>query len=333
MAEESVIHITMEAISMYQMLDAGQVFSGKKSGTMVGGFDAPTERTPKLRTDYMIAPWLRDVIMWFIHGDEPLYITGPTGCGKTSGLKQIAAMLNYPVYEITGHNRLETPELVGHFALQNGSTVWVDGPLTMAMREGGLFLLNEIDLLDPSTATGLNSVLDGSPLCIADTAEVVPPAAGFRFVGTANTNGSGDDAGVYVGTLRQNAAFQNRFLHIEADYLPPQAENVLLRNAAPNLPDSVYEIMQRMTATVRSILTGKEIEDSALAGFGGANLQVPISTRALLRWAYWTEKLEPMKRNGVNVLEKALDMSIANSCDSVSKNTLHELLQRIAGDA
>lgn len=317
---------------MYQMLDAGQVFSGKKSGTMVGGFGAPCERTPALKSNYMTPPWLRDVIMWFIYGDEPLYITGPTGCGKTSGVKQIAAMLNYPVFEITGHNRLETPELVGHFALQNGSTVWVDGPLTMAMRQGGLFLLNEIDLLDPSTATGLNSVLDGSPLCIADTAEVVQPAAGFRFVGTANTNGSGDDAGVYVGTLRQNAAFQNRFLHIEADYLSPEAEAVLLKNVAPNLPDTVHEIMQRLTTAVRGMLTGKEIPDSALASFGGANIQVPISTRTLLRWAYWTEKLEPMKKSGMNVLEKALDMSIANSCDSVSRNTLHELLQRLAGE-
>lgn len=315
---------------MYQMLDAGQVFSGKKTGTLVGGFDSPSERTPKLRPNYMTPPWLRDVILWFIHGDEPLYISGPTGCGKTSGVKQVAAMLNYPVFEITGHNRLETPELVGHFALRNGSTVWVDGPLTMAMRSGGLFLLNEIDLVDPSTAAGLNSVLDGSPLCIAETAEVVSPAQGFRFVGTANTNGAGDDAGVYVGALRQNAAFQNRFLHVEADYLDSEAERLLLKNAAPNIPDSVLDVMQLMTATVRSILTGKEIADSALAEFGGANLQVPISTRALLRWAYWTEKLEPLKRAGVNVLEKALDMSVANSCDSVSKNVLHELLQRLA---
>lgn len=316
---------------MYIKLDAGQVFSGKKTGTMVGGFDAPCERTPALKPNYMMSPWLRDVILWFIYGDEPLYITGPTGCGKTSGVKQIAAMLNYPVYEITGHSRLETPELVGHFALQNGSTVWVDGPLTMALRTGGLFLLNEIDLLDPSTATGLNSVLDGSPLCIADTAEVVKPADGFRFVGTANTNGSGDDADVYVGTLRQNAAFQNRFLHIEADYLSEQAEAMLLQTVAPGLPSDVCGIMQRMTKAVRGILTGKGIEDEQLDAFNGASLQVPISTRALLRWAYWTEKLEPRKKAGVNVLEKALDMSIANACDSVSKNTLHELLQRIAG--
>lgn len=318
---------------MYTNLDAGQVFSGRKSGTVVGGFDKPSERTPALRPDYVISTWLRDVVMWFIHGDEPLYITGPSGCGKTTGVKQIAARLNYPVFEITGHGRLETPELVGHFALRDGATVWVDGPLTLAMRRGGLFLLNEVDLLDPSTAAGLNSVLDGSPLCIADTAEVVPPAPGFRFVATANTNGSGDDAGLYVGTLRQNAAFQNRFLHIEADYLDEGAEGVLIRNAAPGLPDEIVKIMQRFAGSVRDIVTGREIKDSALSGFAGMNLSVPVSTRVLLRWAYWTEKMEPMKKSGVNVLEKALDMSVANSCDSATKNTLHELLQRLAGEA
>lgn len=319
--------------AVYTKLDAGQVFSGKRSGVEVGGFDQPSERTPQLMLNYIAPPWMRDVIMWFIHGEgEPLYISGPTGAGKTRGVKQAAAMLNYPVYEITGHNRLETPELVGHFALRNGDTVWVDGPLTLAMRHGGLFLLNEIDLLDPTTATGLNSVLDGSPLCIADTTEVVQPAPGFRFVGTANTNGSGDDSGLYVGTLRQNTAFQNRFLHVEASYLGPEQERVLLKATAPGLPDEVLDQMQRLTRAVRAMLTGEEITDKDLSGFSSDNLQVPISTRSLLRWAYWTEKLAPMRKAGVNVLQKALDMSIANSCDNVSKNILHELLQRLVGD-
>lgn len=316
----------------YTKIDAGQVFSGRPSGVMVGAFDAPCEYTPAARADYMLPAWTRDLILWFIHGSEPLYISGPTGCGKTSGVKHIAAMLNYPVFEITGHNRLETPELVGHFALRDGATVWVDGPLTKAMRMGGLFLLNEIDLLDPSTATGLNSVLDGSPLCIADTAEVVHQAPGFRFVATANTNGSGDEAGLYTGTLRQNAAFQNRFIHIEADYLTVKQEDSLLKRVAPSLPDDVRVGMLRLADAARRMLAGRELEDKAVAGaFGGAMLQVPVSTRALVRWAYWTEKLEPLKKSGVNVLEKALDMSIANACDGASKTTLHELLQRIIG--
>lgn len=220
---------------------------------------------------------------------------------------------------------------MGHFALRDGATVWVDGPLTMAMRSGGLFLLNEIDLLDPSTATGLNSVLDGSPLCIADTAEVVPPAPGFRFVATANTNGSGDNAGLYTGTLRQNVAFQNRFLHVEASYLLPEQEKALLKITAPTLDDQVIEWMQILTGAVRAMVTGEDIPDKELISIAGATLNVPVSTRALLRWAYWTEKLSPLQAQGVNVLGKTLDMAIANSCDLAAKNTLHELLQRVTG--
>lgn len=313
----------------YVMLDAGEVFSGRKSGTPVAGYDAPSERTPCLRPNYLTPAWMRDVILWFVHGDEPLYVTGPTGCGKTSGVKQVAAMLNYPVYEITGHNRLETPELAGHFALRGGDTVWVDGPLTLAMRTGGLFLFNEIDLCEPSTLAGLNTVLDGSPLTIADTAEVVAAAPGFRFVATANTNGGGDDGGLYAGALRQNAAFQNRFLHVMADYLAPDQEKRLIRCAAPSLPDAVVGYMQSLAGAVRQMYAGAEIKDKALADFGGANLQVPIGTRTLLRWAYWAEKYEPLKAAGVNVLEKALDVAVANSCDSVSRSVLHELLQRV----
>ena len=318
---------------MYTKLDAGQVFSGRPSGTPVNGFDTPSDLTPAVNPNYIMPPWLRYVALWFIHGNEPLYITGPTGCGKTSGVKQLAGRLNYPVYEITGHCRLETPELVGHHTIRNGDTVWVDGPLTAAMRAGGLFLLNEIDLLDPSTATGLNSVLDGSPLVIADNgSEVVKPAPGFRFVATANTNGSGDDTDLYVGTLRQNAAFQNRFVHVIADYLPPESEFLLLQTVAPCLPETIKKKMIRFTTAVRAMLTGQDVPDADLAKYEGAGLRVPIGTRTILEWAKWTEKFEPMKNYGFNVIGEALDFVIGNHCDSVSKNTLHELLQRVMGE-
>ena len=72
------------------------------------------------------------------------------------------------------------------------------GPLALAMRHGGLFLLDEFDLLDPSTAAGLNSILDGSPLCIPENGgEIIEPHEMFRFVATANTNGGSDETGLY----------------------------------------------------------------------------------------------------------------------------------------
>lgn len=68
------------------------------------------------------------------------------------------------------------------------------GPLALAMKFGGLFLCNEMDLLEPSTAAGLNGILDGQPLCIPENGgELVVPHPMFRFAATANSNGDSDE--------------------------------------------------------------------------------------------------------------------------------------------
>ena len=135
-------------------LDAGLIFSGHPSGTKVMGYDKPCSFTPKINSNYIFHEASRDIVVWLIAPPSPLYICGVSGCGKSSCISQLAARLNYPVFEITGHNRLEFQDLTGHHIVQNGNMKFEYGPLALAMKYGGLFLLNELDLLEPSTATG-----------------------------------------------------------------------------------------------------------------------------------------------------------------------------------
>ena len=74
----------------------------------------------------------------------PLLIKGPTGCGKTRFVSHMAARLGLPLYTVACHDDLTAADLVGRHLLGDGQTVWCDGPLTRAVREGGICYLDEV---------------------------------------------------------------------------------------------------------------------------------------------------------------------------------------------
>lgn len=80
----------------------------------------------------------------------------------------------------------------------------------------------------------------------------------FRFVATANTNGAGDDTGLYQGTQRQNLAFTDRFILCEMGYPDPSVEKKLLRDRYPALPVSLCETMVDYASSVASYVATAE---------------------------------------------------------------------------
>ena len=74
----------------------------------------------------------------------PLLIKGPTGCGKTRFVAHMAARLGRPCYTVACHDDLSAADLTGRYLLRGGETVWQDGPLTRAVREGAICYLDEV---------------------------------------------------------------------------------------------------------------------------------------------------------------------------------------------
>ena len=317
----------MTIISKPTELDAGLVFSGQKSGLTVTGFDAPSPYTPTIDPSYRFHESARDVIVWYrMEKPEPLYVFGPTGCGKSSLLRQLAARLNYPVFEVTWHDRLEVDDLIGHLTLRNGAMEFEDGPLTLAMRTGGLFILNEIDLCSPATLAGLNTILDGAPLCIsANGGELVKPELSFRFAATANTSGSGDGLGVYQGAQRQNLAFLDRFLMLEVGYADSKTETDLLTSRFPALSPKVITDMVAFANEVRKLFMAEPTADSPVT----QACEVTFSTRTLLRWADLTIRYEPLAMYGEVPILYALDRALGFRACPETRAMLRELAQRI----
>lgn len=304
-------------------LDAGLLFSGEPSGRIIKGYSAPCAYTPKTELNYVFQESVRDIIVWLLNPDDSLYIYGPVGCGKSTCVRQLAARLNYPVFEVTAHGRLEFGDLIGHLTVRNGDMSFEYGPLALAMRYGAIFLLNEIDLTQPDVAAGLNGILDGAPLCIAENGgELIMPNPMFRFVATANTNGGGDETGLYQGTQRQNIAFADRFVLCEMTYPDAEVEKRLLQESAPGLPRIVRDTMVSFANEVRKLFMG---EADAL----GNALEITFSTRSLLRWAKLTLRYQPLAKQGIQPISYALDRALAFRASRESRAMLHELAQRM----
>ncbi|WP_308387844.1 CbbQ/NirQ/NorQ/GpvN family protein [Acidithiobacillus sp. AMEEHan] len=74
----------------------------------------------------------------------PVMLKGPTGCGKTRFLEHMAWRLKRPLITVACHEDLTSSDLVGRFLIEGDETVWQDGPLTRAVREGAICYLDEI---------------------------------------------------------------------------------------------------------------------------------------------------------------------------------------------
>lgn len=307
-------------------LDAGEVFSGSPSGTMVKGYAEASLFTPEIDSNYIFHEQSRDIVVWFIAPKiDPLYVYGSSGAGKSSSIKQLAARLNYPVFEVTGHSRLEFQDLTGHHTVQKGNMTFEYGPLALAMKFGGLFLCNELDLLEPSTATGFNGILDGQPLCIPENGgELILPHPMFRFAATANTNGGSDETGLYQGTLRMNVALMDRFIVCEMRYPESATEKMLLAKTAPGLPEQIREKMVEYANEVRRLFMGEKEN-----GYSGNAIEVTFSTRTLLRWADLSLRYHPLAKQGIQPVSYALDRALGFRACRETRAMLHELVQRI----
>lgn len=74
----------------------------------------------------------------------PVLLKGPTGCGKTRFMEHMAWRLRQPLITVSCHDDLTASDLVGRFLIRGGETIWIDGPLARAVKEGAICYLDEI---------------------------------------------------------------------------------------------------------------------------------------------------------------------------------------------
>ena len=141
----------------------------------------------------------------------PVLITGESGNGKSALVKQACAKNKRAFYRLNITVETDTLDLLGHYNLVNGNTIWQDSPLVEAARTGGIVLLDEIFAANPARILALQGILEGEPFIVKQTGERIVPASGFNIIATDNSRGDGSESGKYIGVNIQNFAFLERF--------------------------------------------------------------------------------------------------------------------------
>ena len=116
----------------------------------------------------------------------PIFVTGMSGNGKTLMVKEVCAKLKREFVRTNITIETDEDDLIGGFRLQNGETVWHDGPVVMAMKRGAVLLLDEIDLASNKVMC-LQPILEGSSVYIKKIGKWVHHTPGFTVIATANT--------------------------------------------------------------------------------------------------------------------------------------------------
>lgn len=183
----------------------------------------------------------------------PLLLKGPTGCGKTRFVAHMAARLELPLHTVSCHDDLTAADLTGRYLLKGGDTVWVDGPLTRTVRDGGVCYLDEVVEARKDVTVVLHPLTDDRRMLpLERTGETLRAPDDFMLVVSYNPG--------YQNILKSlKPSTRQRFLAIAFDFPPPEAE-VKIVAVESGLPESACHGLVHLGGRLRD-LAGQDLEE------------------------------------------------------------------------
>ena len=207
----------------------------------------------------------------------PLLLKGPTGCGKTRFVAHMAARLGRPLFTVSCHDDLTAADLTGRYLLQGGETRWADGPLTQAVREGGICYLDEVVEARKDVTVVLHPLTDDRRLLpLERTGELLQAPDNFMLVVSYNPG--------YQHILKSlKPSTRQRFIAKSFDFPPAALERDIVAKES-GLPLPQCAALVNLAVRLRA-MKGQDLEEG-------------VSTRLLIYCA-------TLIANGMPVLQAA----------------------------
>jgi hypothetical protein len=165
----------------------------------------------------------------------PVMIVGDSGNGKSFSVMQAIAQLKLGIISISMDASTTEDDLIGHYGLVDGNTVYEKGPVRIAAELGVPILLDEMDRANPAALICLNMLIDGFTVFDKKTGDNIVPKKGFKLIATANTKGQGDDTDRFITAGVLDEAFLERFpIMLEQGYPTAATEKKILSKLNSN---------------------------------------------------------------------------------------------------
>ncbi len=183
----------------------------------------------------------------------PLLLKGPTGCGKTRFVAHMAARLGLPLHTVSCHDDLTAADLTGRFLLKGGDTVWTDGPLTRAVREGGICYLDEVVEARKDVTVVLHPLTDDRRILpLERTGEELIAPPDFMLVVSYNPG--------YQSVLKAlKPSTRQRFVAVEFGFLQAEQEIAVVAAESGLAPERVRPLVA-LAGRIRA-LKGQDLEE------------------------------------------------------------------------
>lgn len=153
----------------------------------------------------------------------PLLLKGPTGCGKSQFVLHMAERLGRPLVKVSCNEDTTAADLLGRFVIQNSETVWQDGPVSRAVRQGAILYLDEISEAREDVLVALHPLTDHRRELYLDRMdEVLVAPSGFMCVASCNP-------GYQTGLRELKPSTRQRFVTVALGYPAPEAESEILQ--------------------------------------------------------------------------------------------------------
>lgn len=154
----------------------------------------------------------------------PLLLKGPTGTGKSRFVEYMAVQLGLPLITVVCHEETSAVDLLGRYLVRGNETVWMDGPLTRAVRQGAILYIDEIAEARPDTVVVLHSLTDHRRCLFLDRHdEVIVAPESFMLIASFNPG--------YQGAWKElKPSTRQRFVSLAFQYPDASLEAEIVEN-------------------------------------------------------------------------------------------------------